>query len=120
MTFTEVAPPTSPAEALVASVSADSTAAVITLCGDADLFTLPVVVDVLTRVIADHDGPVIVDLAQIEFIDSGTVHALARASRFLVDHGRTLTLRSPSKAALRILTLLDLSHLIESDRMATA
>ena len=120
MTFTEVALPTLPAEALVSSVSADGTAAVVTLRGEADLFTLPVVVDVLARVVADHDGPVIVDLAQVEFIDSGTMHALERASQFLVDHGRTLTLRSPSKAALRILVLLDLSHLIEPDRQATA
>ncbi len=47
----------------VASVSTEGAAAVIALRGEADLATVPVVVDTLARVIADHDGPVVVDLA---------------------------------------------------------
>jgi anti-anti-sigma factor len=113
MTLTEIAQPTVDAAALVASVSADGTAAVITLRGEADVFTLPVVIDALVRVIADSDGPVIVDLAQTEFIDTCTVRALARASLDLDRRGRTLTLRRPSKIALRVLMLLGHSHLIE-------
>jgi len=120
MTLAELAQPTVPAAALVASVSADGMPTVVTLRGEADLFTLPVVVDVLVRVIADHDGPVIVDLADTEFIDTGTVRALARAWQFLNDRGRTLTLRSPSRVAVRVLGLLGLSHLIEPDRMTAA
>ncbi|MBA3652692.1 MAG: STAS domain-containing protein [Actinobacteria bacterium] len=113
MTLSEVAQTTVSADALVASVTDDDTAAVVTLCGEADLFTLPVVIDVLVRVIAESDGPVIVDLAQTEFIDTGTVRALARASWLLDGYGRTLTLRSPSKLAVRVFTLLGLCDLIE-------
>ena len=114
MTLTELARPIVPAGALVASVSADGMATILTLVGEADLFTLPVVVDVLARVIADSDGPIIVDLANIKFINSGSARVLARASQFLDDRGRTLTVRSPSRMAGRILGLLGLSHLIES------
>ncbi|MEA3056469.1 MAG: anti-sigma factor antagonist [Actinomycetota bacterium] len=98
---------------MVASVSEDGTAAVITFRGEADLFTLPVIVDVLARVIADHDGAIVVDLGHTEFIDTTVVRALARAWQFLDDRGRTLTLRSPSSAASRVIALLGLSRLIE-------
>lgn len=111
--LTELALPAVPTVALAASVSTDGMATVITLRGEADLFTRPVVVDVLTRVIEDHDGPVIVDLSPTGFIDTGTVRALGRAGQLLNDRDRTLTLRSPSTLAVRILVLLGLSHLIE-------
>lgn len=120
MTLTELAQPTIPAAPLIASVSADGLAKVVTLRGEADLFTLPVVVDVLARVIADSDGPVIVDLSDTEFIDTATVRALARAWQFLNDRGRTLTLRSPSRVATRVLGVLGLDHLVEPDRMTAA
>jgi anti-anti-sigma factor len=113
MTLTELAGPTMPSVALAAAVSTDGIATVVTLRGEADCFTLPVVVDVLTRVIADYQGPVIVDLSPTEFVDGGTVRALGRAGRYLNDRGRTLTLRSPSAMAVRIVSLLGLSHLIE-------
>ena len=118
MTLTEFAQPTVPADALVASVCADGMATVVTLRGEADIFTLPVVVNVLARAIADHDGPIIVDLVYTEFIDTGSVRALARAWQVLNDRGRTLTLRSPSRGAGRVLGLLGLSQLIEPDGIA--
>ncbi len=116
MTLAGVSKPTVHADAFSASVTAEGTATVVELCGDADQFTLPALVDVLIRVIADSDGTVIVDLSRIEFIDTSTVRALARASQFLDDRGRELTLRSPSKVALRVLMPFGLSRLIESDQ----
>lgn len=101
------------AAGLVVSVSPDVMGTVVTLSGEADLFTLPLVVDGLARAIADHDGSIIVDLADTDFIDTGNARALVRASQFLDDHGRTLTLRSPSRAAARLLDLLGFSSLIE-------
>ena len=120
MTLTELPQPTVSTAALVASVAADGGATVVRLRGEADLSTLPMVVDVLARAIAESDGPFIVDLADTEFIDTGTARALARAWQFLDDCGRTLTVRSPCRLALRVLTLLDLGHLIEPDRVAVA
>ena len=120
MTLADLAQPTVPTAALVASVSADGTATVVTLRGEADLFTLPVVVDVLARVIADSNRSVIIDLAHTEFIDTGTVRAIAQAWQFLNDRGRALTVRSPSGVAVRMLRLFGLSHCIAPDRMPAA
>ena len=119
MTLTEFAQSTLPADALVASVSTKGDATVVGLRGEADLFTLPVIVDVLARVIADHDGPVVIDLAETAFVDTGSIHALARAAAALGERGRELTLRSPSWFAVRMLGLLDLSHLIEPVKATT-
>jgi len=75
MKLTELAQPTVSPGALVASLSADSMATVVTLRGEADVSTLPIVVNVLARAIGDNDGPVAVDLAYTEFIDTGSVCA---------------------------------------------
>jgi anti-sigma B factor antagonist len=113
MTLTELAQSTLPTGGLVVSLSTEDDATVVALRGEADLFTLPVINDVLARVIADHDGPVVLDLADVAFIDTGSIRAIARAAEFLGDRGRELTLRSPSRMVVRMLTLLQLSHLIE-------
>jgi anti-anti-sigma factor len=120
MTLTALAQPKDLGVALVASVAVDTEAAVVTLQGEADRCTLPVVVDALVRAVAEVDGPVIVDLAQTTFIDAGTVRALARASDLLDGRGRTLVLRSPSRMARRVLGMLGLSRLIERDLVAIA
>jgi anti-anti-sigma factor len=113
MTLTELAQRRNPAAPLTASVAADGASTVVTLRGEADLATLPVVIDVLTRVIADNDGPVIVDLAQTDFIDTGTVRVLGRAWEFLGHRGRALTVRSPSRVAARVLGFFGISDVIE-------
>jgi anti-sigma B factor antagonist len=118
MTLTD-AQSTLPTDALVASLSTEDDATVLALRGEADLFTLPAIVDVLARVIADHDGPVVIDLADIAFIDTASIRAVARTAAFLRHRGRELTLRSPSRIAARVLTLLELSPLIEPVKATT-
>jgi anti-anti-sigma factor len=100
---------TPPAAGLDVSVSAETGATVIALRGEADVATLPVVVDALTRVIADHRGDVVVDLAETEFIDTATLRALLRAREVLDWGGRRLTFRSPSRIAGRVLAVFGLS-----------
>jgi anti-anti-sigma factor len=119
MTLTALAQPKDLGVALVASVAVDTEAAVVTLQGEADRCTLPVVVDALVRAVAEVDGPVIVDLAQTTFIDAGTVRAIALASDLLDDRGRRLTVRSPSRLAMRLLEMLRITHLIEGDPVVT-
>lgn len=116
MTLTELAQPT----ALTASVEADGASAIVRLRGEADVFTLPAIVDVLTRAIAGSEGSVVVDLADVSFIDTATVRALGRAWRFLDDRGRALTVRSPSRVTLRLLGLFGLSRVVEPDPLAAA
>ena len=113
MSVNDVAPFTRSVPGLLLSVSAEGAAIVIVLRGEADLGTAPTLTDVLIDVIARQAGDVVVDLSQADFIDSATVRVFARAGRFLAERYRRLTIRSPSRSAVRVLTIHDLFHLIE-------
>ena len=119
MTLTERTQSTLPTDALVATLASEGGSTVVALRGEADLLTLPVIDDVLARVIAENDGPVVVDLAEVAFIDTGSIRAVARAAASLGHRGRELTVRSPSRLAVRMLTLFELTHLIEPVRATT-
>jgi anti-anti-sigma factor len=93
-------------------MSAEGATTVVALRGEADIATLPVVVDALARVIADQDGDVVVDLAQTDFIDTAALRAVLRAREVLHGGERQLTLRSPSGFAVRLLAVFGLSQLV--------
>jgi anti-sigma B factor antagonist len=99
---------------LTTFVRAEGNRSVVVLRGEADLSARPALSDVLSRVIAERTGDVVVDLAEVEFVDSTTVHALAVAQEFLDRQGRKLRIRSPSRLAVRVLEVFGLSDLIES------
>jgi anti-anti-sigma factor len=103
---------------LVARVLEEGSTTVITLRGEADLGTLPVLVEALARVVADHAGPVIVDLSETAFIDTAAVRALVCAGRLLADGDRVLAVRSPSRLAVLVLGVLGLSNLVEASATA--
>jgi anti-anti-sigma factor len=106
----QAAGPAAPVLAL--SPRTEGAATVIDLRGDADVDALPALVAVLAGVAAERQGPVVVDLSAARFIDAATVRILSRAGRFLGDHGRQLTLRSPSTQALRLLAFAGCSDLV--------
>jgi anti-anti-sigma factor len=103
----------SAAPVLAPSWRAEGAATVIDLRGEADVDALPALVAVLARVAAECQGPVVVDLTAAGFIDAATVRILSRARRFLGDHGRQLTVRSPSIQALRLLAFAGCADLVE-------
>lgn len=110
--------PVRPTFGLDVSISAEGGITVIALRGEADVATLAVVADALARVIADEQGDVVVDLAETGFIDIATLRALMRAKEVLDWGGRQLTLRSPSRIADRVLTVLGVSHLVSTRETA--
>lgn len=97
------------------TVSTEGTSSVVAFRGEADLATLPAVVGALTGVISDHDGAVIIDLSDTAFIDLGTLRVFDRASKFLADRQRTLTIRHASRMAVRLLDFLGLSDLLQPE-----
>lgn len=116
MSLSNLRSPLVPRVALIADVVPDGETTVVAVRGEADQFTLPVVVSGLSRAIADGEGAVVVDLADATFVDAATVRAIARAAMVLHERKRMLTVRSPSPAVGRIHVALGLSHLLEADR----
>lgn len=100
------------------SVSAEGATTVVALRGEADVATLPALVGAFARLIADGEGDVVVDLAQLEFMDTATIRAVVRARAVLAGDGRQLTIRSPSRIAGRVLAVFGLTQLVSS--VATA
>jgi len=104
--------PTPALGGLDASLSVEGATTVVFLRGDADIATLPIVVEALACAIADHNGDVIVDLAETEFIDTAGLRAILRAKGVLAGGERRLTLRSPSPIDTLFLEVLGLGHLV--------
>jgi anti-anti-sigma factor len=75
---------------------------VVVLRGETDAFTVPILNDLLSAVVARRRGGVVIDVADLDFIDTTTVnaftawqHALDHRDRVVVDVdlGEQLTLR---------------------------
>jgi anti-anti-sigma regulatory factor len=85
----------------------------ILLRGQADVDTVPVLADMLARVLVLHDTSVVVDLRDTELVDAAAAQVLGNAAEFLNDRGRRLTLRSPLARLVPVLERYGLSHTIE-------
>ena len=92
----------------------DGNRTVVALAGEADLSNRSVVADVLSRVIASSDDDVVIDLADVEFVDTATVRLFCVAKQLLDGRGRALTFRSPSRLVARMLGFFGLADLIET------
>jgi anti-anti-sigma factor len=97
-----------------AVVREEGTRSVVVLRGEADFSTTRVPSDVLSWVVAWRTGDVVVDLGGLEFVDTATVRVLAEGQQLLEHHGRTMTFRSPSKVAARVLNVFGLTDSIET------
>jgi len=82
---------------------------VIWLRGEHDAFTMAALSDSMNRVIALDDGDVVVDLSGVEFMGVATINVLRETRDRLGILSRSLTLRSPSSRAQRVLGLCGLA-----------
>ena len=95
-------------------VNATDAATVIHVRGEIDIATA----GRLRDVIEPHMGPdqtIILDLSEVEFMDSAVLHVLVQARGRLTENGGSLILRNPSSAAHRILTVAGANYLLEAD-----
>jgi anti-anti-sigma factor len=94
-------------------VAHDGDRTVVWLDGEHDIATVLLLSDTLAKAIALDDVDVVVDLSEVEFIDAATIGVLLKGWSFLQGRSRTLTLRSPSRCAARIIDICGLNSLIE-------
>jgi anti-sigma B factor antagonist len=70
----------------------------------------------LRDAIQPHMGPeqtIILDLSEVEFMDSSCLNMLVQARGELTEKGGSLILRNPSRAAHRLLTVAEATGLLE-------
>src|SRR5687768_6369424 len=77
---------------------------VIAVRGEVDLHTAPKVQSAIERA-ADANGAVVVNMANVEFMDSTALSALVRAKDTLQEQGISLRLAAPSKPVERIFSI---------------
>jgi anti-anti-sigma factor len=80
--------------------------ALLRVSGEVDLLTAPRLADALDGALAGGALEVVVDLAEVEFIDVTGIRVLARGAGQASRAGGRLVLQSPSRQARRMLSLL--------------
>lgn len=93
-----------PAELSIAS-SRSRGVLVLTVRGEIDMASSPRLMAELRRADAADAKLVVIDLADVEFIDSSGLHALLTAREALLRHGLQLSLSRVSSQVLRLLEL---------------
>jgi anti-anti-sigma factor len=94
-------------------VQVEEWAAVISLSGELDLASSPALEEELARVFADDSRPVIIDLRELDFMDSTGLSILVKAHQRADELQRQLCLVKGPPQVQRLLTLTGVS-----DRLA--
>jgi anti-sigma B factor antagonist len=83
--------------------------------GEVDLATAPELREYLHNVIADADGPILVDLAKVTYIGSTGLRAIFAAEAELDEQGRTLRVVDASVQVRRLFELCGILDMIVDD-----
>ena len=86
---------------------------VVWLRGEHDLSTVAELSEAMARAIAVDGADVVVDMSEVEFMGAATVGVLCEAWALLRSQSRSLTVRSPSSSARRVLELVGDMHLLD-------
>jgi anti-anti-sigma factor len=101
-----------PPEASIGVEPLSSEATIVTLRGEHDLASRPLIADALRE--AGSRGSVLVDLSHATFVDASVVHALLAAGNTLIGRGLRFELVVPrrARAVRRVLEILGLTSLL--------
>lgn len=109
-----MARPTSPSVSVSrrGAAAGDPAYTVLSLRGDHDIATMVSVAVGITSAAHLEDGPLLVDLSGVTFMDASTVGAIVVSRNQLRSHGQSLEVSAPSPSARRILDVCGLGHLV--------
>lgn len=85
---------------------------VIGLAGEADATSSDTLREILNAEVSRGPRSVVLDLSQLKFLDSATLHVVLRANRALDRRGCVLMLADPSEAVAKVLRLTATDQLI--------
>lgn len=97
------------------TIGTDEWALVLHLRGEIDMSSAPTLTRCLEAAVGEHTGDVVVDLAEVAFLDSSGLNALIRARNQLAQHGRSLRARRPTAAVARVFAVSGTSELLLLD-----
>jgi anti-anti-sigma factor len=89
---------------------------VMSLAGDLDLATEPVLTDAVAGLLAGaRVEQLLVDLAEVRFLDSSGVRALLQARRAATEHGAGFAVGRPGEVVARVLQMAGVDQLLGVD-----
>jgi anti-anti-sigma factor len=94
---------------LLISIRNDGDASVVVVTGEIDMASAPQLTDALAAL----HGLVILDLADVTFLDSSGINVLVHARNRLLAENGALTVRNPQNNVRSVLKLVGLSAWIE-------
>lgn len=100
------------AEIFGVTTSQSESLAVLYLTGELDLYSAAVLADALDAVLDREQHVVVLDLADLDFMDTTGLQVIATAATRLEHTNGQLTLRHPSPTVRRILTITRLDELV--------
>lgn len=109
-----------PATALAMEVRADGKHPLeVRLRGEIDIVTIPTLEESLAVMVDGHDGDVVVDLADVDFIGVAGLETLCGQARRLRQRGDRLILSSPSALTVRVIDILGVAELLSLSTQET-
>ena len=100
---------------LTIEVHREGNEAVLTLTGELDPHTAPLLAEELDGLESEGVTAVVLVLSNLGFIDSSGLRVLIAADRDITERGGTLTLRSPSETVRRLLEITGLNDHLTTD-----
>jgi anti-anti-sigma factor len=113
MTLIESSSVITPREGLAAATGPNASRGVVWLQGECDISTVTALAQTMTRTMVTEGGDLVVDLSGVQFMDAATIGVIIGVRNALQLQLRSLTLRSPSSFAKRVLELCGLTDLLE-------
>src|ERR687892_23485 len=92
-------------------VAASGDATVVSIRGEVDLYTAPKLREQLDEAVTGDAPKVVVDLGQLDFIDSTGLGVLVGAQKQARAAGGDVTLRNPNRSTQKILEIAGLTEL---------
>lgn len=105
-------------EPLKVEVDESGDTPVVRVVGELDIYTAPRLREALLGVVGRHRGSVVVDLTDLEFIDSTGLGVLVSAvKRVRAFDGASVVLSAPSPAVMRVLDVTGLTKVFRIERV---
>lgn len=95
------------------SVSIDDASATVFLCGELDMSGVDRARDAIEHAEASSTGLLVLDLSQLDFIDSTGLEVMLRAARRAHDGGRRLIVQKPSRYVRRLLEMTAIDRTLD-------
>ncbi|MBV8951587.1 MAG: STAS domain-containing protein [Actinobacteria bacterium] len=92
---------------------------VVSLAGELDMATAPELAECLERLSRNDERTVVLDVAELRFLDSSGLKVLLAAQQRAQAHGGTVTVRSPNDMVQRLLAMTNLEGVFGVEEQQT-